>query len=85
MLPSMPEDDMGMPGDADVLMNMTDSANIDPAQKQQIIGMIEAGDIEGALAMLMQVYEEMKAGGEMPGGIDGAMAEGLMEENQRPM
>lgn len=76
------EEEMGMPGDGDVLANMTDSANMDPMMKEQIKGMIDAGDIEGALSMLMQAYEQ---NGVPDNGIDGAMAQGLMDEQQGPM
>lgn len=72
------DDEMGMPGDADVLSNMTDNANMDPGMKEQIKGMLDMGDIEGALSLLMQAYEGLQAEGQMPGGMDGAMAEGLM-------
>jgi hypothetical protein len=76
------DDDMGIPGDADVIQNMSESANLDPAMKEQIKGMLDAGDIEGAMALLMQAYEGLQADGNMPGGIDGAMAEGMMGQEE---
>jgi hypothetical protein len=77
------EQDMGVPGDADMIHNMTDSHNIDPAMKEQIKGLIDAGDLNGAMDLLMGALEGMAGAGGLDKGIDGAMAQNMLDE--RPM